>query len=375
MRGVPGFKGERLRQAREARRKSVASLAEALEVSQQAVYKWESTGAPRAELLPRLAEIVGVPPSYFFRDAPVVEGATFFRSRLSATKAGRAGARARLAWLSEATIAVERAVELPPLSLPVFDVPPALELSDERVIEIAHQARKFFGLGEAPISSVVGLLESHGVVVSRMSLGEGRLDAFSHRCGAHAFVFLNADKKTAVRSRFDAAHELGHLLLHAGISPEFLDDAALHARVEKQADRFAGAFLLPDSFVRELSLPITVDSLLALKPRWGASVGAMLSRCKQLSLIGDGTAHWFVMGRRGWRTHEPLDDVLTPEKPTLLRQAFELAREHGLRPERDLALPLRDVEALAGLAEGFLEPPTATPRVVLRAKEAPTQNP
>ncbi|MBL9150009.1 MAG: ImmA/IrrE family metallo-endopeptidase [Phycisphaerae bacterium] len=51
------------------------------------------------------------------------------------------------------------------------------------------------------------------------------------------------------RFRFTAAHELGHFVLHAKISPTFRDDvhmsAFLDRRFEREADRFAAAFLVP----------------------------------------------------------------------------------------------------------------------------------
>lgn len=51
------------------------------------------------------------------------------------------------------------------------------------------------------------------------------------------------------RFRFTAAHELGHFVLHTKISPTFRDDvhmsAFLDRRFEREADRFAAAFLVP----------------------------------------------------------------------------------------------------------------------------------
>lgn len=50
------------------------------------------------------------------------------------------------------------------------------------------------------------------------------------------------------RFRFTAAHELGHVLLHSKIASDFRDDADadfLERRFEREADRFAAAFLMP----------------------------------------------------------------------------------------------------------------------------------
>lgn len=50
------------------------------------------------------------------------------------------------------------------------------------------------------------------------------------------------------RFRFTASHELGHVLLHERISSDFrdFDDADfMERRIEREADRFAAAFLMP----------------------------------------------------------------------------------------------------------------------------------
>lgn len=50
------------------------------------------------------------------------------------------------------------------------------------------------------------------------------------------------------RFRYTAAHELGHVLLHGRITSEFREMAGrdfVERRVEREADRFAAAFLMP----------------------------------------------------------------------------------------------------------------------------------
>ncbi|NTZ43826.1 ImmA/IrrE family metallo-endopeptidase [Altererythrobacter sp. SALINAS58] len=41
-----------------------------------------------------------------------------------------------------------------------------------------------------------------------------KVEAFSFWSGFRPFVFLDSDKTSGARERFDAAHELGHLVLH-----------------------------------------------------------------------------------------------------------------------------------------------------------------
>jgi Zn-dependent peptidase ImmA (M78 family) len=61
---------------------------------------------------------------------------------------------------------------------------------------------------------VVELLEDHGIVVIRLPLQIADVDAFSLPFPDHPVVVLGADKDDRARSRFDGAHELGHLVMH-----------------------------------------------------------------------------------------------------------------------------------------------------------------
>ncbi|MFE2933050.1 ImmA/IrrE family metallo-endopeptidase [Streptomyces sp. NPDC059278] len=63
------------------------------------------------------------------------------------------------------------------------------------------------------------------------------VDAFSTRAARPLVVLTAARADDIYRHRFTAAHELGHLVLHA--------DATGDSRQEKQADAFAAEFLTP----------------------------------------------------------------------------------------------------------------------------------
>jgi hypothetical protein len=74
------------------------------------------------------------------------------------------------------------------------------------------------------------------------------------------------------RFRFTAAHELGHVLLHAGVATEFREDPDAdfyEKRIEREADRFAAAFLLP--------IPSLTAELLAASRDAGLDAPAVLA--------------------------------------------------------------------------------------------------
>ena len=102
--------------------------------------------------------------------------------------------------------------------------------------------RARWGLGEKPIASVLHLVEAHGVRVYSLTEDNAQLDAYSLYWRTQPFIFLST-VKSGERGRFDAAHELGHLVLHGEHQTPHGPDAEL------QANRFAAAFLMPRASV------------------------------------------------------------------------------------------------------------------------------
>ena len=169
-----------------------------------------------------------------------------------------------------------------------------------------------------PIVDVVELLESHGVIAIRLPLNSADVDAFSLPFPDHPVVVLGSDKGDRARSRFDAAHELGHLVMHGehiwGL-PE----------VEKQAHIFAAAFLMPSGEIQS-ELPDRGDwpVLFPLKQEWQVSLAALLMRAKTLAVLSESNylAAVKTASARGWRRLEP-SPLGAPEQPTQLRMILK----------------------------------------------------
>ncbi|WP_308200474.1 MULTISPECIES: ImmA/IrrE family metallo-endopeptidase [unclassified Bradyrhizobium] len=127
------------------------------------------------------------------------------------------------------------------------------------------------------------------MLVSRIHVRAEKVDAFSQwsdRFGI-PFIMLSRDKASASRQRFDALHELAHVLLHRKVTQEHLNNRTTYKILEKHADQFASFMLLPErDFLDELYAP-TLDGMLSLKERWGVSVSAMIMRCKSLDILDD----------------------------------------------------------------------------------------
>jgi Zn-dependent peptidase ImmA (M78 family) len=168
---------------------------------------------------------------------------------------------------------------------------------------------------------VVGLLEGHGILVLRLPLDEADVDAFSLPFPDRPVVVLGANKKDRARSRFDAAHELGHLVMHG-------ESVWGVKEVEIQAHKFAAEFLMPAADIRP-ELPAKADwaTLFALKQRWHVSIAALLMRAKDLEVMAPPAYTTAMKGisARGWRRSEPIP-LGEPEKSTVTTELLQVAQ-------------------------------------------------
>jgi len=362
--GTVGFVKERLKQAREGRALTLVAIADLIGVTSAEISHYEKGDhAPRHELLEKLAGKLNLPASFFLKQSPVSRESArlFFRSMSSATKQARTRATRRYEWLIEIVDYLSDYFDFPDATVPLFDTPDDFRHIDSMLIEsLAQETRDYWRLGSGPIGDVIRTLEANGIIVSSGPLGNEHLDAFSEYDDAgRPFVFLNSDKGIKVRSRFDGAHELGHLILHRKVDKKALNRAADFKLLEDQAHFFASAFLLPTvQFTSELWAP-TLDGFRALKSRWNVSIAAMIYRSRSLKLINDDETKrlWINLNRRGWREHEPLDD-LPSEQPQVISKCFKTLVDEGIKSKdqilADLRLSAKDIEELAALPPGYI---------------------
>jgi len=298
---------------------------------------------PSARTVLALAEVYGCPPEFFIDRSDDVDPAGFFRSLRSAPARERRQHLARARLLHDFVGVVEDHIQLP-----VHDVPTIrLRQSDPLAVEAAaDQIRQLWGIGPGPVDNVVRELERHGVVVVRLARFQNEVDAFSVRFAQRPVVVLGADKRVTARSRFDAAHELGHLVLH-------VDEDAGTKLAESQAHEFAAAFLMPAAEIRD-ELPDRMDlrALMTLKVKWRVSIQSLLMRARTLGIM---TPQRYVssmkmISAKGWRTREPGDERLGAlEVPKLLRTAIDRLDDVGYSLQDicvEGALPLDEIKGI-----------------------------
>jgi len=290
-----GFVSSRLVEARRARQLTAANLAAMTEVSPVSISKYENGHqTPRHDIVARLATVLAFPRDYFFRESMNEDPKpVFWRAKLSAPVSALDGASVRLEWVKEVIDYLGQFFDFPALDLPFVEVPTdPTRIDGDAIEQIAEVVRQHWNVRKGPLPDVIEKLECSGVLISRIRVGAEKVDAFSQwsdRFGV-PFVVLSRDKASAVRQRFDALHELAHILLHRNVTEKHLNNRATYKLLERQADQFASFMLLPErDFLDELYAP-TLDGMLSLKERWGVSVAAMIIRCKSLELLDDASS-------------------------------------------------------------------------------------
>jgi Zn-dependent peptidase ImmA (M78 family)/transcriptional regulator with XRE-family HTH domain len=311
------FSPRALTLARRWRRLRKKDLAAQIGVTAAAVTQYELGQArPSAATLARLAMAIGMPAQFLTAGFPVpaTSGEAHFRSLRATTQAERDQAEAfgEMAW--RVVEVIERHLDLPPLRLPPLELPEPAGADD--VEAAARAARSAFGLGDEPVPHVMRLLEAHGIIVLTLPDISDRVDAFSHWYGHRPFAFANPGKCDKARSRMDAAHELGHLLLHHDAEPG-------SQLLERQANTFGSLFLAPSHRLRdELPGRLDFDLLHGLKRRWGISLKALIYRGHALGMYREHTYRRGMALLTQWGFPEP-GDLGPPESPSLLGKAVD----------------------------------------------------
>lgn len=372
---VPRLIPGRLREAREAKELTMTELGSLVGMTRQAISFYEAgEREPDPETLMRVVDALGQPIFYFTTDRPDAfgeRGTTFFRSFKSKTKRTNKKCEVLSNWFAESASYFNEYVNLPEVKLPEIAAPKdGSRYTGDEIESAATQCRRAWGLGDGPISDVVALLESKGVIVARAEFGADSVSAFSFWEGARPFIFLGADKSSACRSRFDAAHELGHLVLHHGVAEDELEIDL--GRIEKEADRFASSFLLPAATFPLEVFSTRLAAFVELKKRWKVSVAAQIYRCSYLGVLSEDQVLNLrkQLSANRWRKTEPLDDVIPVEKPTVMAKSLQLLLDTRAKSVADILggirLARQTLKSLLGASlppSSIDQPPTAVVRL------------
>ncbi len=348
----------------------MSELADLVDVSKQAISQYETGKTkPTDGILNQIASVLRYSVDFFRKPVPAntsMASGVFFRSKRTARQKDLKSAEMKIEILREIDNYLSQYIDFPVVNFPRVDYDyNGIEPIGNDIIEnYAMQLRAFWNLGNGPINNLMNVVQRNGIVVSSTKLKLQKLDGLSEWYNNTPYIFMSRDKDTNCRIRFGIAHEIGHLLMHAGnIPPDDITKDAVHKKLEDEANRFAGAFLLPkDSFQNDV-FKTSIDHFIQLKAKWKVSLSAMIYRCNTLEFLTVSQLKYLndQMTQRVYWHHEPLDNEMPIEKPFAHKQAVKLLLEN------DIIQPIDFVNAIGCLPEELedyccLEKGTLTPK-------------
>ncbi|MCL1103344.1 helix-turn-helix domain-containing protein [Shewanella saliphila] len=358
------FNPSRLKLARTRRQLTLKSLAESVGLTPRMVSEYEKercTSQPKDATIDAFSKALNYPAEFFFSDDvdEVENNAISFRS-LKSMKASQQHAA-----VGAGAIGVMLNSYFSDRFNPVDINIPNLTGSDPELA--ASIIRTEWNLGSQSVGDMINLLEKHGVRVFSLDENTLSVDAFSFWKDGTPYVFLNT-KKSGERSRFDAAHELGHLILHR-------DEIPQGKEIEREADRFAAFLLMP----RDTVLPysgkfLTIDNILKLKKNWKVSAMALIFHMKNLGVITEWQYRTLIIdaSKLGLRTNEI--DGIPRETSKLIKQLLAALQARGVSVRtisNELNLPIDEVTGLLFML-GVVSNPKKAKEHVLRTKPSLT---
>ncbi|MFC6015536.1 helix-turn-helix domain-containing protein [Plantactinospora solaniradicis] len=301
--------------ARESEGLTQSALAHLAGISQGHVSKIENGfEEPHDDVLEQLAKACDVPIEFFYQKEEVLgEGVVDFyhkkRLTLPVKPLKKANALANVRRLE--AVRLLRTLEFDSVAPFPFCSP-----DESWTPEVAAQfVRATWRMPPGPLPNLIALIEATGIPVFITNLGHEKLSAISMPgvAGRHVIV-LNGMLPASAR-RFALAHELGHLVMHNGSAS---DD------MERDADAFASALLMPASDIRRELQGLRFRELGALKARWHVSLAALVKRASDLGLITERqyrTSFIQLSKLPGGRKNEPGEFEM--EEPRLMRYLIE----------------------------------------------------
>ncbi len=339
------FIGENLLNLRMMHGYSRKQIAEMIDVSEQAIWQYENHfTSPKLQNINELKTIFNVKGLYFYRE-DMLKKYTVTENIPLMNIAYRSSARNVISktqteakHLEYLDAFVNYITEK--LSIPTQKI---IQLRDkcvnylnhtndsrsEQIEIIAKYARDWIGLDNNTNDNLMFLMEKSGVFIFEKAIGED-IDAYSLWTSQdRPFIILGNLKRSAVRRNFDLAHELGHLLLHYKIEFTHLDKDD-YKEIEKEANLFAGAFLLPEAAyledLKQIQRKTNPDAFIDLKLKWGTSLQVLGYRTVNLGLLSakEHRNYYAALHRKGYLKQEPLDDNIPIKRPQKVKTIIDL---------------------------------------------------
>lgn len=283
--------GPAIRRQREAMAMTVAELASKIDVSRNTLTNYEAGKTePTASDLVQLAEALGCSVSELLGVGKVTPPPRFaFRAHAPLRKDSTITVLARKFLRAYAEIEEITETRLCDRLRP-FVCGTNGAMKDREIEAIAEDLRQNCGLHDCGPENIASVLENLGVRCLFFNFDSSGLDGISAIQGDVMLTMLKDSDCNTERIIFSAAHELAHLVLHPFLFTESNDERDEDRDYEKEANIFAGSFLVPSNELARIwredrlsRLPL-FHALLLLKRVFHVSYWALFYRVKALQL-------------------------------------------------------------------------------------------
>lgn len=318
------FNHHMLTLGRESRGLTQAELAASVPFGQGTLSKYE-TGvlSPPIEAAEELGRALGYPVPFFYQPGSPYGFPPFHyrkRKKLSKKALGKIIAEMNIKRMHVHKLSISYSANtnrfIPEIDMDEFQ---GRSKKNVEIEDVARTIREAWMLPAGPIPNMVELLEENGGIVIPCDFGSDLIDAISQRIDGLPVLFFVNTSAPADRVRHTLAHELGHMVLH---TTGFKDDDEM----EREADEFAGAFLLPYDEIRVHLRKFDLRHLANMKSYWKVSMASIAVRASRLNLVSQyQTKRFFMeMSMLGYRKREPNEPP--PEAPKMLRAMVDFHR-------------------------------------------------
>lgn len=206
-------------------------------------------------------------------------------------------------------------VELPDYKLGAYDLEQGISPSD-----VARQVRRQCRLGTAPVKDICALFETNGIFIYPWDCPYDDFDGVSLITDRGFRLVIINENRSSDRIRWTLAHEMGHSLMHENVT-DFINE---NRDKEKEANEFAGEFLMPENETRRAFTDIRMSQLGAFKSYWLTSMASIVERAKRFGCISNDkyTSLRCEFSRNRWNRKEPISVYI--DKPTVFSEIYNL---------------------------------------------------
>lgn len=312
---VERFNPAMLQLARSARGLTQEEVAKKSGVTQALLSKIENRliENPSAEVVDALSRALGFPTTFFHQQDGVL-GLPHYHHRKRAKLGAKPLARIhaltniRRMHIQRLLSSWEKEPEKPI---------PQIDLDEQRMSPaiLAARMREYWLMPRGPVQCLTTVVEAAGGIVVLSDFGTALLDGISFRVPGLPPLFYMNSQVPGDRFRFSLAHELGHMIMHN--TPD--DDQ----KMERQADEFAAAFLMPGQDIRPYLSSVSLAKLGRTKPLWRVSIKSLIRRAHDLRLISAYQYKTLNIEYNKARYNEGEPHPIDIDRPTLVSRLVE----------------------------------------------------